>query len=152
MNLEQYLYPALFGLGELIVLLILLILIFKNKKVQATLSKLFTFIGKANSEDNSHPSAARLNQFYASTILVLCVAFGFVYVVVTPTLSGSIFSYLTVIIGYLLTLAGFKVWQKTKEEPLSGFGNLQPTETKTVNTTSSTVTTGAPKAEEEAKP
>ncbi len=145
---DKYLYPALIGGAELIVLIVLLVLILRNKKVQETLGKFFVFIGKANSEDNLHPSSVRLNQFYATVILVLCIAFGFVWVVTHDSLSGIIFTYLTAIIGYLLTLAGFKVWQKTKEVKPDGSEIILPTETKTVNTTSSTVTTGTPTIKE----
>ncbi len=116
----QYIYPALIGGAELIILLILLILILRNKKVQSTLATFFKFIGKANSEDSGTPSSVRLNQFYASIILIACIAFGFVWVTITPTLSSFILVYLTAIISFLLTLAGFKVWQKDKESNVSG--------------------------------
>lgn len=113
--MEQYIYPILIGGAELIILLILLILILRNKKVQETLGKFFVFLGKANSEKEGFPSSVRLNQFYASTILNACIGFVFIWVAVTPSLSSFILVYLTAVIGYLLTLAGFKNWGKSIE-------------------------------------
>lgn len=109
-NMLKALVPPL---AELIILIVLLFFILKNKKVQAALTNLFKFFGKMQSEDNGLPSQARFNNFYAIIILIPCIAFVLIYTVLNYK---DILAYvLDAILLFVSSLFGLKVWQKSKE-------------------------------------
>jgi sterol desaturase/sphingolipid hydroxylase (fatty acid hydroxylase superfamily) len=124
--MEQYLHLFIISGVIFIVIILLFVLIFNNSKVQSVLSKFFKFVGRALSESNGTPSSVRLNQFFTAIILDICIAFGFIWVVRTSSLQSIIITYLVAIIGYLLTLAGFKVRQKNIEEKLMPYNISDP--------------------------
>ena len=75
------------------------------------LSKLFIFLGKANSE-NGDPSNMRVLAFYAHAVLIPALAFALIYIVISK---GDVTALATIIVGYLLGMAGVKAYQKGKE-------------------------------------
>jgi hypothetical protein len=77
------------------------------------LSKLFEFLGKANSEAPGEPSSARLNIFIAVVILVPCIAFTLIYVV--TNYPEQIQAVLNAILLFVAGLYAGKVIQRTKE-------------------------------------
>lgn len=82
--------------------------------MRAALSKLFTFLGKALSEDNKNPSSTRIQNFVVIIILLPCIAFTLVYV--TLKYESLIVAVLTAILGFVTAAMGIKVWQKGKEK------------------------------------
>lgn len=82
--------------------------------MKQALSKLFTFLGKALSEDNGNPSQIRLTTGATYTFLIPAITFGFVWVVIHhPDL---VILYLTSLLAFLGSLIGLKVMQKGKED------------------------------------
>jgi flagellar biogenesis protein FliO len=77
------------------------------------LDKLFTFLGKALSENENEPSAMRVNVFYIVVSLVTVIALGFVAVVFWY--KEFITTYLTIIVGLVVTALGAKYLQRVKE-------------------------------------
>ena len=83
--------------------------------MKKALSKLFTFLGKALSEDNKNPSSTRIQNFVVIIILIPCIAFTLIYV--TVKYESLIVAVLTAILGFVTAAMGIKVWQKGKEHP-----------------------------------
>jgi len=86
--------------------------------MKETLTKLFSFLGKANSEGAS-PSNMRVLAFYSHIILVPALAFAEIYIVLTK---GDVSLLSGIIVGYLLSMAGIKAYQKKDEFPIDSKG------------------------------
>ncbi len=85
--------------------------------MKQALSKLFTFLGKALSEDNGNPSSTRVNLSYAIWILIPCVAFTLIYTVIAYQ---NLLTYvLDAILVFISGLYGLKVVHKGKEQNTS---------------------------------
>ena len=77
------------------------------------LSKLFAFLGKANSETPEEPSSARVNIFIAVITLVPCIAFTLIYVVINYP--EQIQAVLNAVLLFVAGLYAGKIIQRTKE-------------------------------------
>lgn len=85
------------------------------------LTKFWTYIGKANSEDNKNPSSLRVNTMYLVWTFVSCIAFGFIWV--TIFWHDLIIAYLGILAGLVTAAFGWKKWQKDSEEKVDSSKN-----------------------------
>lgn len=83
-------------------------------------SKLFVFLGKALSEDNNHPSSARVIVLFVFIILIPCVAFTLVWVAIKY--ENLIAVVLASVLGFLTSIMGIKAYQKGRESSSSSPG------------------------------
>ena len=111
--ITQYLTYILI-VAAFIVGFIVSLLVANGAKLGDALGKMWVYLGKANSEDNGHPSSTRLNVFFALSQWSLVISFGFILVVL---FYGSlILAYLGILAGLVAGLLGLKILQKPKEE------------------------------------
>lgn len=76
------------------------------------ISKLFVFIGKANSE-GVNPSNIRVLAFYAHFLLIPTLAFATIYAVIV---GKDVVALAGIDTAYLFGIAGVKAYQKGKED------------------------------------
>lgn len=110
--ITQYLNYILFA-GAFIVGFIVALFVANRTQVKTGLSKLFVFLGKANSEDNGNPSSTRVNVFIALTQWSAALTFGFIYTVICY--QSLILAYAGILSGLAAGILGLKVAQKGKE-------------------------------------
>ena len=72
------------------------------------------FLQRALSEDNGNPSSMRINATWTIFLLILVIAFGFMWVVLKY--EEVIIAYLAIISSLVSGVLGIKAYQKTKEE------------------------------------
>jgi hypothetical protein len=108
----QYLNYIVF-LGTFCIGFILALALANRVQIASGIGTLFSYIGKANSEDNGQPSATRLNVFIANTLFSASLAFGFIYTVICY--KELVVVYAGILSGLVAGLLSIKVWQKGKE-------------------------------------
>jgi high-affinity K+ transport system ATPase subunit B len=82
--------------------------------VKTALSKFFAWIGKAQSEDNGHPSTMRMNIFNLAFQWVLVISFVMIWSCIWYP--QYILALVPMLIGGIMAALGIKGWQKGKEE------------------------------------
>lgn len=80
------------------------------------LKALMSYLGKALSEDNEHPSAMRIMTFYVVMCFASALTIGFLYVVFTLAYKELVIIYAGMLMATLLSGIGLKKLAKKDEE------------------------------------